>query len=235
MFKNGMIWLLVALMVAACGGGGGAVTPTTAPTLMEPTEPVAVESTESAEGGAVSGDATYQIVPAETEARFRIDEVLSGQDNTVVGVTTAVEGSLTLDLDNPKGATYSPLLIEASTFVTDNQRRNTAIQRFILQTGEAGNELITFQPTQVKGLPDSVEIGRDYSIEVQGDLTIRGITMQETFVGTVSAVTAERLEGELSTVTQWGEYGISIPNVPMVASVDEELTLEIDFVAERQF
>jgi len=40
-----------------------------------------------------------------------------------------------------------------------------------------------------------------------------------------------RLDGTAKTTIKYADFGISIPQVPQVASVDETVDLEIDFVA----
>ena len=67
--------------------------------------------------------------------------------------------------------------------------------------------------------------------QISGDLTVRDITHPITFDVTVTAVSETRLEGSASAILARGDYGLQIPEVPRVANVDEEVLLEIDFVA----
>ena len=52
-----------------------------------------------------------------------------------------------------------------------------------------------------------------------------------TFDVTATAQTQTRLEGTATTTIRYADYGISIPQVRQVASVDQQVRLEIDFVA----
>jgi polyisoprenoid-binding protein YceI len=228
-----LIWVLavvVAASVAACassdGTTGGVSSQPDAPTTAGSAPTQAVPPTESAAAGT-----SFQILPGESEARFTIGEVLMGQDNSVVGATSQVEGGFSVDLNDPASATFQPVVIDATTFKTDEDRRNQAIQRFILETGSADNKTVTFQPTAVQGLPSTAQEGSEVPVSIQGDLTIHGQTQPVTFDGTVTLVSPERIEGSLSTTINRGDYGLSIPSVRIVASVDEQLKLEFDFAA----
>jgi polyisoprenoid-binding protein YceI len=175
----------------------------------------------------------YQLDPAKTTASFTINEILLGQPNTVVGTTRDVKGSFSLDLGDPAGAEYGPVEINADSFVTDDDRRNGAIRRFILQTNNPDNATVTFQPISVDGLPSSAEVGTDYEVSVTGDLTLHGITQSVTFQGQVSVASADEVQGSLSASVPRADFDLNIPSVPSVADVQETVLLKLDFVASR--
>jgi len=170
-----------------------------------------------------------QIVPAESEVRFVLDEVLNNQDVTVVGSTNQVAGELSVDVDDPSATRIGTIQINARTLATDNDFRNRAIQNRILETETY--EYITFVPTEIVGLPDSSEVGQSYTFQIVGDLTIRDVTQQVTFDVTATPESESRLTGTASATINYADWGISILSVPQVASVDEAVRLEIDFVA----
>lgn len=57
------------------------------------------------------------------------------------------------------------------------------------------------------------------------------MTQSVTFTATVTVISATQLEGSASTIVNRADFGLEIPSVPNVADVDEEVLLEIDFVA----
>ncbi|MEM9777909.1 MAG: YceI family protein, partial [Chloroflexota bacterium] len=65
-----------------------------------------------------------------------------------------VAGQMRFDTNDLSTAEIGIIQINARTFVTDDNRRNNAIQNRILQTGE--HEFITFTPTNITRLPESV-------------------------------------------------------------------------------
>lgn len=256
-----VVVLSLAAILAACGGGSATTESTTAantPAATEVAAPsdagataattettttdvtTAVTSTEgmttaavttaSAEGAA-SGGRTFTLTQEGTEARFSIYELLMGQDKTVVGVTSLVEGAITVDPANPSSVTISPIRIDASDLTTDSDRRNGAIRRFILESNQEAYKYITFTPTAVEGLPATVNVGDTFSFTVQGDLTIRDVTYPETFELTVTVNADNELTGLGKATVLRSNYNLSIPSVPSVANVGEEVQLEIQFTA----
>jgi hypothetical protein len=53
-----------------------------------------------------------------------------------------------------------------------------------------------------------------------------------TFDMQVTAVAEDRLEGTASTTIRYADYDISIPEVPSVTGVEDEVELQLDFAAE---
>lgn len=178
------------------------------------------------------GSATvYRISQADSQAAYTIFEVLNGADKTVVGTTNQVAGDILLNLSDLSQAQIGEISINARTFATDEERRDNAVARFVLQSEADANEFITFQPTSISGLPDSASVGETVKFQVTGDLTIAGTTQAVTFAVTATLETADRLVGHAETIIRRAGFNLSIPNVPFVASVGEEVTLKLDFVA----
>ena len=203
------------------------VTSTTATTTVESTTTV----DSGAQPVASAGVKTFQLAQEGTEARFYIDEVLMGQDKRVLGVTAQVEGQITLDPANPSSAQIGAIRINARDFSTDSERRNGAIQRFVLESNQDQYQYITFEPTTIQDLPATVTLGQPFSFTVVGNLTIRDITRAETFQVSVTPNSETELVGLGSTTIIRDNYGLTIPSVPSVANVSEEVLLEIQFRA----
>jgi polyisoprenoid-binding protein YceI len=188
-------------------------------------EPAAEKPAEAAGSGLV----IFTISPEGSEVRFELNEVLRGQPKTVVGTTNQVAGELAVDINDLSTVQAGVIQINARTLATDNDFRNRAIANEILQTG--ANEFITFTPTAVNGLPDSVSEGETVNFTIVGDLTIRGVTAEATFDVEATVDSATQLSGAASTIVLRSDYGLNIPSVPNVANVEEEVELYIDFVA----
>jgi polyisoprenoid-binding protein YceI len=242
--KVGLLLSAFAIITSSCGllrepeeaSGPLEVVPLDEPTEtleMTATEETFVEdSTELAP--VVSGsDAIInaQISQAESQVRFELDEDLRGQRNRVVGTTDQVSGEIAVDPNNIPASRVGTILINARTLLTDNSFRNRAIQNEILDTGEF--EFITFEPTEITGLPSSGSIGEEISFSITGDLTIRDISRSVTFDVTVTVVSETQMVGSASAVIDRTDYNLNIPSVPNVANVEEEVELYIDFVANR--
>lgn len=236
-----LIALLLAAALSACGGPpeppaepaqpGESGEPAEPAEPAQPTEEPAPEDTgdTSSEVSQTGGMTVFQIVQTESEARFSVGEVLLGSPNTVIGITSQVTGEITVDFNDPASAQVGTIQIDASTLVTDNDRRNRALNNRILDTNQY--PFIQFAPTAITGLPGSITIGEAVAFQITGDLTIKDTTHSVVFDMTVTPASETRLEGAGTTTVAYADYGIGIPSVPNVASVDEEVILEIEFVA----
>jgi polyisoprenoid-binding protein YceI len=178
-----------------------------------------------------STEVVFRISQEESQVEYNIYELLNGQDKTVIGTTSQIAGDILLNTSDLSQTQIGEISINARTFATDEQRRDNSVARFILQSESDANEFITFQPTSITGLPTSAEVGDTLEFQVTGDLTIAGVTNEVTFTVTATLETADRLVGHAETVVLRSAYNLTIPDVPFVANVGNEITLKLDFVA----
>ena len=226
-------WMGVLLLaiLAACAGPaatGAPASPTDLPagTAAEtaPTAgPAAGESTEFV---------TFQFDSSATEARFVIGEILGGAPNTVIGVNDQVSGEISISASNPAASQIGAIQIEAASFVTDSALRNRAINQFVLQSGIY--PIITFAPTSIIGIPGDVSPGAILTLQIAGDLTIREITQPVSFEATINVVNESEIQGTATATISRSDFDLIIPSVPRVAGVDEQLVLELEFVARSE-
>ena len=180
----------------------------------------------------VSEGTVYAIDSAESTATFIIDEVLRGDDFTVVGTTDQVGGQIVFDAANPTAAQVGEIVINTRTFATDSDMRDRSIQNRILNTDQY--EYVRFEPTAISGLPDSVAVGDVVELEIVGNLTIKDVTQQETFATTVTVVGNDQLAGTATATITYADYGVNVPLTQSVSAVADELTLTLDFAAVAQ-
>lgn len=209
------------------------IEPTMAP-VEATTAPVEATTTpaEATAAPVASGETkTFEIVSAESQARFSLNEVLRGDNIEVIGTTNQVAGQLRFNPSDLSSAEIGAIQINARTLATDNEFRNRAIERFILETGTY--EYITFTPKQITGLPASVALGETVNFAVTGDLTIKDVTKEVTFDGVVNYESAETISGTATVVVAYADFGLAIPDgVPGLTQVDEVTTLAIAFRAQ---
>ncbi|MCY4110319.1 MAG: YceI family protein [Chloroflexi bacterium] len=201
-----------------------APTPTAAPTaIAAPAEPAA--------DGVPSDAVLFRIVPEESEVRFEIDEILRGAPTLVVGTTNQVAGDFIIDFADLAASQLGTVRINVRTLRTDEERRDRAIRSRILESASDQYEFTTFEPVRLEGLPGSLELGQTVPFQIVGNLAIRDITREVVFDAELTVVSAGRVEGTAVTTILRGDYSLTIPNVPFVASVDEDVLLGISFVA----
>ena len=223
----------VSVVLAACGSSptsipASAVVATSAPaaTTIAPDPTSALTPTAEA-----SAKLLFQLEPQGSEARFIIDEVLGGNPNTVVGATDQVSGEIRIELAAPVQAVVSPIHIQVDGLATDSSFRDRAIRTFILESSSFPE--VVFSPTSIAGLPETPLVGQPFSFTITGDLTIRDTTRSVTFNVTVTPESQDRLMGTASAAINRADYRLTIPSVPRVAGVSEQVTLELKFTAVR--
>lgn len=194
-----------------------------------------VQAATIAPGGAANDRVeTFTIVPAESTVSFTLDEDLMGRRNTVVGTTKQVTGNIAVNFDNPAATEVGAIEINLRNLATDNEFRNRAMRDQILESNRAEYEFTTFTPTGISGLPESVAVGDTFDFTLTGDLPLRGITHSVEWAVTVTLVSESRIEGTATAVITRTAYNLTIPNVPTVANVEDEVDLKIEFVAIAQ-
>jgi polyisoprenoid-binding protein YceI len=171
----------------------------------------------------------FTILPAQSEARFLIEEIFNGAEKVVVGATNQVSGQIAIDPSDPATAAVGPVQVDANSLVTDNGFRDRAIRSRILLAGIY--QFITFTPTAVRGLPETITSGETVEFAIDGDLTATTITQPVTFTVTATVVSNSRLAGQATTTIQRGDFDLVVPSATGVAAVAEEVRLELDFVA----
>ena len=176
----------------------------------------------------------FSIVQDESEVRFLIDEVLRGADFTVVGVTDQVAGDISVNMADPAASDIGLIRINARTLATDNGNRNRALRTFILKSAEDEYEYAEFETRELKFTPEQVTIGEPFRLLVVGELRIAGVARTLAFETDITLESESRLSGVARNLVPLlhADLGLTIPDVPFVSDVAEEVRLEIDFVAE---
>jgi polyisoprenoid-binding protein YceI len=225
------VGVLLLATLSACAG------PAVADDPGSPTSPpagTAAETlpTDNPTAGELAEFVIFRFDPSATEARFVIGEILGGAPNTVIGVNDQVSGEILISVSNPATSQIRPIEIGAASFVTDSALRNRAINQFVLQSGIF--PLITFTPTSIGGIPGEVIPGAVLTLQIAGDLTIREVTQPVSFEATITVISESEIHGNAIATISRSDFELTIPSVPRVAGVDEQLVLELDFVARSE-
>jgi polyisoprenoid-binding protein YceI len=241
--RRWILWSLLAIagVVAAglawlwfAGGSGEPSTDLTTPPLVGGSTTTTFSDGTPTSGATdpADGAVAFVIDQGRSTATYEVDEILRGNPNRVVGVTSQVAGQVAFDPADLAGIQFSEILVNARTFETDSSTRDRQVRGpIVLDSASDEFEFITFTVTEVSGLPASAEVGDSLALQVSGDLTIKGTTNEVTFDLAVSYADADTITGTASTTVTRSDFGIGIPQVPSVAGVDEEVTITLDFVA----
>ena len=152
---------------------------------------------------------------------FRVDEELAGLGSTTaVGRTPAVSGTVTIE-----GTTVTAATIEAdmTATTTNDSRRDDRVQTAL---DTATYPTATFVLTEPVDLGTDAASGATATVDATGDLTIHGVTQQVTI-----PLQAQLVDGTIvivgATEITFADYGVSVPEAPIVLSAEDTGTLEL--------
>ena len=191
--------------------------------------PVVINTAAPGTSAAAAGLTVFQIVPDQSKVSFTIIEDLNGSPNTVVGTTTLVAGQVALNPRDLSQTQVGTIQVDARGLATDNNRRNGAIRNFILNSDQY--EYITFTPKTINGLTGAGQASQPYTFQMTGDLKIRDVTKSVTFDVTAQGTSLTQISGTAKATVNRSDYNLTIPSVPNVANVGEQVALQIDFAA----
>ena len=192
------------------------------------------EAVDSSVAAAMEAQAPveFSIVSEESLASFTLEEDLSGVRTTVIGSTTELGGSVSVDFGNPSNSTIGTIVVNARTLETDNSFRNRALRSQILRSAQEDFEFIVFEPRTLSNFSaDSVNVGETLSFDITGDLTVTDVTRSVTFAATVTLDSETQISGSASVNLLHADFGLTIPEVPRVANVTDDVDLKLEFVA----
>jgi polyisoprenoid-binding protein YceI len=200
------------------------------------TRPPALPSEDIQNAGEIlpttENSSIYRIDKGQSTAEYTINEVLRGSANTVLGTTSEISGDIRITFTPNTEVEIGVITINARTFKTDSERRDGAVNRSILKSEEVGNEFITFKPTNVTSVPEMIELDKEISFQVIGDLTIAGITKPVTLTIT-GTVEQNRISGEARATIKRSDFNLQIPSVPTVSGVEDDLIMRARIVANK--
>ncbi|WP_265520699.1 YceI family protein [Oerskovia flava] len=169
---------------------------------------------DAADGSATSAedlDGEY-VVGEGSQAGYRVDEVLSGQDVTVVGRTEDVTGSITVAGGS---LTAAQVEVDMTTITTDDSGRDN---QFLSILDTATYPTATFSLTEPVDLADTVT-GDLVSRPATGELTIAGESREVT-VALEVRTTAHGADVSVSIPVAFEDYGVEAPNLGFVQVED---------------
>jgi polyisoprenoid-binding protein YceI len=156
-----------------------------------------------------------------TFAGFRVEEELASIGaTTAVGRSPEVSGAVTID---GTSITNAEIAVDLTAIVSNEDRRENAI-REALNTSQ--NPTATFVLTEPIDFGEVPAEGVTVSATAIGDLTINGVT-RTVEIPLEAQVTGESILIVGSTNVVFADYEIETPSAPVVLSVADEGTLEL--------
>lgn len=219
---------------SATPSSGAQAAATTAP-IVEPTQakteaPATTELPAPTESPTAHTEGQLRLgLAAEGNlARFLVTEQLAGFDlpNDAIGVTRDITGQIVLAADGSVVSDESKFVVDLTTLKSDSSMRDGFIQRNTLQTSTYPNA--EFVVTQVTGLALPWPTSGAVAFQLIGELTVHGVTRPTTWEVTAEIV-GQELVGTAKTNFTFGDFGLTIPKVGRVLSIEDNIRLEYEF------
>jgi polyisoprenoid-binding protein YceI len=186
-------------------------------------EPSSTTSNTQAPSTAAATSATTEstwTVTAPSEAGYRVEEILAGQNATAVGRTTTVEGTVTL---LGTELTAAEINVDLSTVKSDSGKRDAQFAGRIMNTDEFPIATFTLsEPVSIGAVPLSTPATK----QVAGVLALRGeerpitLSIQAAMNGANAIITG-------STEIVFADWGIPDPSIGPIKTEDRG-TLEFN-------
>jgi polyisoprenoid-binding protein YceI len=244
--------ILFALCVSACSGSSTTAQPTAAATeptaaaaqptaaLVQPTAtapptsaPTAQTNTDNTPTAHTSTDGVrLTIDAANSQAQFRAREQLANRSlpSDAIGTNKDVEGAITVSPSGivPEG---SSITVKLDSLQSDSRQRDNFIKQNTLEV--AHYPTAQFVPMALHGLALPVPDAGSATFQIEGDLTVHGVTKPTTW-DMNATFSPQDVTGSGTTMVTLDQFGMQKPRVFTVLSIDDDITLELDFRAVRE-
>jgi polyisoprenoid-binding protein YceI len=175
----------------------------------------------------------YVVAPTGNEGRYRLREKLVGMElpYDAVGTTGGVTGAIALDASGKVVPAESKLTIDVTALKSDKEKRDGYVQRRLLETEKYPT--VEFVPTAIRGIPAKIPTSGSVNFEMDGKLTVKGVTHPTTWKGTAN-FQGDRVTGNAYTVFTFDDVQLQKPSVSVILTLADDIRLEYDFALQRQ-
>jgi polyisoprenoid-binding protein YceI len=151
--------------------------------------------------------------------------------NDAVGESKSITGTIAFDNAGAVIRDGSKFTIDASSFVSDQSRRDGYVRGRLLESDDY--PAITFAPSDVRGIKLPLPRSGAAPFEVTGDLTVHGVTRPTNWKG-ILQFNNSNVTGSASTSFTFNDIQMDPPSVPVLLSVADTIKLEVDFNLVQQ-
>jgi polyisoprenoid-binding protein YceI len=189
-------------------------------------DPAPTATTPGPSGDAVTDFDGEWTAADGSYAGYRVDEVLRGEDVTVVGRTEEVTAEVRVqDL----AVTDAVITVDVASIATDQPARDAYFRDTALQVSE--HPTATFELTEPIPADAPPAAGDTTRVEVTGDLTLHGVTRQVT-AEVEAAFDGSAVQVAGSIPVTFADFGVEAPDLGFV-SVEPEGSVEFLLVLDQ--
>jgi polyisoprenoid-binding protein YceI len=181
--------------------------------------------------GGISASTRFHIVQDKSEAQYRARETFVNQPgpSDAIGRTNEIDGEIELESAGALRGRIIGMRIDLRTLVSNETRRDNFIRQNTLQTDQF--PYAEFRSTEAAG-PGTVTPGQEAAFQIPGIMTIKG--RERPIVWEARAkLDGSMIVGTATARVKLTDFGIEPPRLAIL-SVEDEMTWQIDLVAERE-
>ena len=171
-------------------------------------------------GASGSVDGTWTVGPG-SQAGYRVGEILLGRRGEAVGRTTSITGTTEIEDSTLKDASFT---VDMRSIASDEERRDRQFHGRIMDT--ATHPTATFRASGPVDLGSRPAVGEERTVEVPGELTLRGTTKPVT-ARLTARYTGSGIEVGGSIPITFSEWGIPNPSFGTFVTTDDRGLLEL--------
>lgn len=176
-----------------------------------------------------AGERLFRIDPEQSTASYTVTEEFAGNESgTAVGTTHGIAGDIALNAEAPDTSRIGEIDINLQQLTSDSSLRDARIRHDYLQSTKF--PLARFVTTEIEGLPDRIETGKDISFRITGDLNVKTTTKPVTF--DVEAVPrGDEMQARATATIKMSDFGVGPIDIVGLVSTANEMTLTFELVA----
>ena len=163
-------------------------------------------------------------------ANYRVTEQLARLSYPIdaVGYTEDVSGSIYIDATG-QPTLESLLTIDLSKLKSDESRRDNYLRGNAIEPDKFPQAIFLVNELKNLDMSDLTNLNsNDIEFQMAGDLTIHGVTKSKTW-DVVAKSELGSIKGNASISFPFSDFDIDIPKLFFIISVEDKITLELDF------
>ncbi len=171
----------------------------------------------------------FRIDPNRSTARYQaFEEFLDATVGSPVGETSAIAGEVLIEPDDPEASRSGTIVVNVESLASDSPMRDSRLRKAYLESSTHPEVEMRFG--RFLDLPESFEEGVEYTLRLEGDLTVKGITALTVWDASL-AFEGARLSGSATTEVLMSTYGVGPISIAGLLKTRDEVVLSIDLVA----
>ena len=191
-----------------------------------------IESNESLNDDSKSESFLIINFLQESTARYLITEQLANLDFPIdaIGETNQISGSIIFNKDGNIIEDESKITVNVNSLKSDSSRRDRYISRRSLESEKYPEATIFIK--EIRNLPWPLPESGSAEINIIGDMNVHGVTDRIAWDTDVN-FNKNKINGIAKTNFKFEKFNMDLPRVAIVLSVENNIRLELDFVAEK--